>query len=88
MITIQDLEQEENPFDLLQSMDTALIEYEKVQLNSEHIQNLIHGKRFNCEYQPAIYRIYDENNKFIGLGEAQDDGQFKVKNLFLKSYQS
>lgn len=86
MLTIPELEQAENPFDLLQSMDSALVEYSKVQLNSEQIQNLIHGKRFNCEYQPAIYRIYDGNNKFIGLGESQLNGQFKVKNLFLKSY--
>ncbi len=86
MLTIAELEQAENPFDLLQSMDSALIEYSKVQFNSEQIQNLIHGKRFNSDYQPAIYRIYDGNNKFIGLGESQLNGQFKVKNLFLKSY--
>lgn len=88
MLTIQDLEQAENPFDLLQSMDTALIEYESVQLDPEKIQNLIHGKRFKCSFKPAIYRIYDENDKFLGLGEVQHNGQFKVKNLFLKSYQS
>lgn len=88
MLTIQGLEQAEDQFALLQSMDTALIEYEKVQLNPELIQNLIHGKRFECDYLPDIYRIYDENNKFLGLGEAQENGQFKVKNLFLKSYQA
>ncbi len=86
MITIQELEQTQEPFDLLQPMDTALIEYESLQLHPEHIQNLIHGKRFTCDYQPAIYRIYDQHNKFIGLGEAQHNGQFKVQNLFMKSY--
>ena len=87
MINIADLEEAINPFDLLQSMDTALIEYDKLQLNPELIQKLIHGQRFKCNYLPAIYRVYDEANKFIGLGESLHNGQFKVKNLFLKSYQ-
>ena len=86
MLTIQDLELANNPYELLEPMDVALIEYEKVQFNFEQIQNLIHGKRFNCAYSPAIYRIYDEKNKFLGLGESQSNGQFKVKNLFMKSY--
>jgi tRNA U55 pseudouridine synthase TruB len=87
MLTIQDLEAASNPYDLLQTMDTALIEYDSLILDQEHIQKLIHGKRFNCDYKAAIYRIYDDKNQFIGLGESQQ-GQFKVKNLFLKSYHS
>lgn len=87
MLTIQDLENAENPYELLQPMENALIEYEQVKLNPEHIQMLIHGKRFACDFKPAIYRVYDNDDKFIGLGECQYNGQFKVKNLFLKSYQ-
>jgi tRNA pseudouridine55 synthase len=87
MLTIQDLEAAHNPYDLLQAMDTALIEYESLILDTEHIQKLIHGQRFACNYKPGIYRIYDNKNEFIGLGESQK-GQFKVKNLFLKSYES
>lgn len=87
MISIEDLEQAVKPHDLLQSMDSALIEYDKVKFDPENIQKLIHGQRFKYDIKPAIYRIYDKNNKFIGLGEAQHNGQFKVKNLFLKSYQ-
>lgn len=88
MQTLQDLEAASNPYDLLQEMDTALIEYDSLTFDSEHIQKLIHGQRFGCDYKPAIYRIYDEKKQFIGLGESQSNGQFKVKNLFLKSYQS
>jgi tRNA pseudouridine55 synthase len=87
MLTIQDLETARNPYDLLHAMDTALIEYDNLTFDSQHIQKLIHGQRFACDYKPAIYRIYDEKKQFIGLGESQQ-GQFKVKNLFLKSYQS
>jgi tRNA pseudouridine55 synthase len=87
MLTIQDLEAAHNPYDLLQAMDTALIEYESLTLSPEQIQKLIHGQRFTCDYKPGIYRIYDNKNQFIGLGESQER-QFRVKNLFLKSYQS
>jgi len=87
MLTLHDLEAANNPYDLLQSMDTALIEYDSLIFDSEKIQKLIYGQRFRCDYKPAIYRIYDEKKQFIGLGESQSSGQFKVKNLFLKSYQ-
>jgi tRNA pseudouridine55 synthase len=88
MFTIPELESADNPYELLQPMDHALIEYEQVQFDLENIQKLTHGQRFNCDLKPAIYRIYDENERFLGLGESQVNGQFKVKNLFLKSYLS
>lgn len=93
MMTLEQLEQaqivqQQVPYDLLRGMDTALIEYDKIQLNPDKIQTLIHGLRFKTELTPNIYRIYDADNKFLGLGESQHNGQFKVKNLFLKSYQS
>jgi len=88
MVSLEQLEQVDNPSDLLQPMDIALIEYEKIQLNPKQIQTLIHGLRFETQVQAGIYRIYDANNRFVGLGEAQTNGQFKVKNLFLKSYKN
>ena len=88
LINLEQLEKADNPYDFLLPMDTALIEYNKLQLNPEQIKTLIHGLRFNIEVKVGIYRIYDESNLFVGLGEAQKNGQFKVKNLFLKSYSS
>jgi tRNA pseudouridine55 synthase len=88
MLTLETLEQTDNPQGLLQPMDIALVEYPKVQLHAEQIQTLIHGLRFNGDYKPGVYRIYDQVNQFVGLGESQSNHQFKVKKLFLKSYQS
>ncbi len=88
LISLEQLESSNRPHELLQPMDAALIEYEKLQLNPKQVQTLIHGLRFNTEAKAGIYRIYDEDNRFVGLGEAQDNGHFKVKNLFLKSYSS
>lgn len=88
MLNLQQLEATDNPHDLLLDMDTALVEYQQTQLTAEQQQTLIHGLRFNTELKPAIYRLYDNENKFLGLGEAQHNGQMKVKSLFLKSYNS
>lgn len=87
MITIEQLQKAENPHDLLLPMDTALIEYDHIQLSTEQIQRLIHGLRIEKNLPENTYRIYDGNKQFVGLGQALENGEFKVKNLFLKSYQ-
>jgi tRNA pseudouridine55 synthase len=87
MLSIDALQQHENPLQLLQPMDKALIEYEKFQLTKDQVQTLIHGLSFNSKLAPATYRLYDHNNKFLGLGQAQQNHEFRVKKLFLKSYQ-
>ena len=86
MTSLEQLQQEQEPYNLLQTMDVALIEYDKIQLNNKQKQTLINGIRLELKLKQAIYRLYDEENKFIGLGEALINGQFKVKKLFLKSY--
>ncbi|HFC29425.1 MAG TPA: tRNA pseudouridine(55) synthase TruB [Oceanospirillales bacterium] len=86
MMTLELLQQEANPHDLLQSMDIALVEYDKITVDAQQKQTLINGLRLNLKLDEKIYRIYDEENKFLGLGEALANGQFKVKRLFLKSY--
>lgn len=86
MLTLQQLESADNPHDLLLGMDSALVEYPQTQLTTEQQQTLIHGLRFSTELKPAIYRLYDQENKFLGLSEVQSNGQMKVKSLFLKSY--
>ncbi len=88
MITLDELTEQSNPFDSLQPMDMALIEYPLYQLDKDKLQTLIHGLRFQTTLEPKVYRLYDHHNNFVGLGEAQDNSQFKVKKLFLKSYQS
>lgn len=86
MLTLEQLETADNPHALLLGMDTALIEYPQTQLTSEQQQTLIHGLRYQSKLKPTIYRLYDSKKKFLGLGEVQNNGQMKVKSLFLKSY--
>ncbi len=88
MTTLDELTAQANPLASLQSMDMALIEYPRYTLTKQQLQTLIHGLRFKTDCDPKIYRLYDHHDKFVGLGEAQNNGQFKVKKLFLKSYQT
>lgn len=87
MLDLEQLKQAKKPQYLLQNIDTALTEYAQVQLNSQQVQALIYGQSFATELPSGLYRVYTANNKFLGLGEGLDNGQFKVKKLFLKSYQ-
>ncbi len=86
MQTIDQLEHTENPLSLLQPMDVALKEHEKIQLIPSQITTLIHGQQFDTSLAAKTYRLYDQENKFIGLGEVQNNKKLKVKRLFLKSY--
>jgi tRNA pseudouridine55 synthase len=88
LLKMETLEESDDPFQHLITMDCALIEYEKLELTKEQVQTLIHGKRLELKRPVKIYRIYDHQDRFVGLGEALENGQFKVKKLFLNSYQA
>jgi tRNA pseudouridine55 synthase len=87
MNTLDELEQAEDPKQMLKNMDVALVEYDAITLDAQQIQTLIHGLQFELDIEAKTYRLYDQVNRFIGLGIGQDNKRFKVKNLFLKSYQ-
>ncbi|MFK8011201.1 MAG: tRNA pseudouridine(55) synthase TruB [Marinicellaceae bacterium] len=86
MNSLEQLSDADNLNQYLLPMDAALIEYKTLTLDKKQVQTLIHGLRFETNIKQGIYRLYDQENTFLGLGEAQNNGQFKVKNLFLKSY--
>lgn len=50
------------------SIEKFFEEKQKIQLNAKGIQLFINGVRFTRNLKDDLYRIYDENNKFIGLG--------------------
>ncbi|HHL31466.1 MAG TPA: tRNA pseudouridine(55) synthase TruB [Oceanospirillales bacterium] len=88
MITLSELTDAESPHTYLQNMDLALSEYKAIELDAKQVQTLIHGLRLKLNLPAKTYRLYDQKQKFLGMGISQTDGQFKVKNLFLKSYLS
>ncbi|MEH8023857.1 tRNA pseudouridine(55) synthase TruB [Gallibacterium anatis] len=56
---------------LLLPMDTAIADLPQLMLSLEQAQKLIFGQRIKLEQPPAaaLYRIYDENSRFLGVAE-------------------
>ncbi|WP_223788057.1 tRNA pseudouridine(55) synthase TruB [Marinicella meishanensis] len=71
--------------EVLMPLETALVEYPRLDLSESQTQDLIHGKKISYTIEQGIYRMFDWTDRFLGLGEVQHH-QLKVKKLFYKSY--
>ena len=85
-ININDLSQE-NLKDYLISIEDALDQYSKITVGEKYTHLLINGvkvgdNRFTKDKVESniLYRVYDHNNIFIGLGKKDDLG-FKIEKL-------
>lgn len=86
MRTLDELSALDDLSSALLPMDSALTEYPSLSLDKQQAQDLIHGKVTACPGQDAVHRLYDQEGRFMGLGQIKAK-QLKVKRLFLKSYQ-
>lgn len=85
-ININDLNQE-NVNEYLLSMEEALNQYEKIEVNDRYVKLLINGVRvadsrftnYSIDLD-KLYRVYDKQGNFIGLGGKNNQG-FKIEKL-------
>lgn len=87
-ININDLT-EENIDNYILTMEEALNKYEAITVHGKYVKLLVNGvrvadSRFTKDkvINNTLYRVYDENNNFIGLGERNDAG-FKIEKLLI-----
>lgn len=87
-ININDLT-EENIEDYIVTMEEALSKYEAIIVHGKYVKLLVNGvrvadNRFTKDkiINNRLYRVYDENNNFIGLGERNNAG-FKIEKLLI-----
>lgn len=87
-INIEDLN-EENINDYLISIEEALNSFDKITINNNYSKLLINGvnvydKRLTKDKTiiNKLYRVYDEDNNFIGLGKNDGKG-FKIEKLLI-----
>lgn len=87
-ININDLT-EENIEHYIVTMEDALSKYEAIIVHGKYVKLLINGvrvadNRFTKDkiINNRLYRVYDENNNFIGLGERNNAG-FKIEKLLI-----
>ena len=71
------------------SMEEALEKYDKIIVRGKYVNLLINGvrvgdNRFTNDkvINQKLYRVYDEENNFIGLGKKNDLG-FKIEKLLI-----
>ena len=87
-ININDLT-EENIEHYIVTMEDALSKYEAITVHGKYVKLLVNGvrvadNRFTKDkiINDRLYRVYDENNNFIGLGERNNAG-FKIDKLLI-----
>ena len=67
---------------LLLLPEELLRQYEKIILNSKEENAIKNGKIIEQKTKiPGLYRLYGENNDFIGLGEIDQTENLKAKRL-------
>lgn len=86
MVTLEQLEYDQDPHHRLLTADAALIEYPQIDLTSNNTRDLIHGKQVAIESEAGLHRLYDVDGLFLGMGRVYDE-HLKVHKLFMKSYQ-
>ena len=87
-ININELSKE-NINDYILSMEEALEKYDKIIVNKKYVKLLVNGVRVadgrftkDKVINNKLYRVYDDENNFIGLGERNDAG-FKIEKLLI-----
>lgn len=87
-ININDLTKE-NICNYILTIEEALNKYDKITVHGKYVKLLINGvrvgdNRFTKDkvINNKLYRVYDENSNFIGLGEKNDYG-FKIEKLLI-----
>jgi tRNA pseudouridine55 synthase len=86
MVSLESLQASENPQKYLLSSDAALTEYNGIHLNQQQAQDLIHGKQTVISETDGMYRLYDSQGLFMGMGKVFNQS-LRVHKLFMKSYQ-
>ena len=91
LITMAELESaaedEEGALDaLLRPIDEAICDWPEATLNAEQVFYLLRGNPVQAQIPdvPGLIRIYDENRRFLGLGEDLGGGRLAPRRLFVE----
>lgn len=76
-ITIDELEENKNDLEYIKSktisIENLFESKEKITLNENQIKMYLNGVKLNQNKPDDIYRIYDINNKFLGIGTIENN---------------
>lgn len=85
-VTIEELESG-NPEDYIIPVEKAMTAYPEIKVTAAQAKRFSNGgelftERLNIRTGPGLYRIYDPENIFIGIGENDGSELLKVKRVF------
>jgi len=70
---LEELEKANNKQDNIIKIEDIFINSKKIIMDKQKLQLFLNGVKLTRKMENGVYRIYDENNKFIGLGVIQDE---------------
>jgi tRNA pseudouridine55 synthase len=77
----------ENRDALILPVDEALHDMPEVSLTSLATHYLVQWQPVSVQHahEPGLIRLYEEGERFLGMGEVLDDGRVAPKRLMLKA---
>ena len=80
-ITLEELEKCENIKLKVLTMEELLKQKEKIILNKKQLELFLNGVKLDNDNQDGLYRIYNQDKQFIGIGVIQEN---KLKRDIIK----
>ncbi|UMZ73413.1 tRNA pseudouridine(55) synthase TruB [Natranaerofaba carboxydovora] len=78
---------DEDLYNYIVTMDKALVEFPRVKLNEKKSRFFRSGNAVDISIpdtiEPSLYRIYDENEEFLGLGREISHGKLKPEKVLV-----
>jgi tRNA pseudouridine55 synthase len=87
MVSLQAVEQSEAPLALLYNVQQMVANTPKIEITEKQRQSLYHGQKLRdishlcVGATDQVYRVFDNEGHFYGVGEFDADGSFKSKKL-------
>lgn len=87
MVSMEDLEaacEGGSGSEVLLPLDAGLQHWPKIEITEGQVARFSNGNPVIVDHlEPGMVRVYDQEGRILGLGEARDDGQVHPKRLFL-----
>ena len=78
---LKELSVSDGQYEVLINIDSVFSDYEKMIINAPVIKRVCNGAVGYINAKPATYRLYDEENNFLGIGEVRENSDGEKNSL-------
>lgn len=79
--TLEEIESREDRDELILPCDSLLQGFQRLDFGGMEADFLMSGRRVAAAAHPGSYRAYDEDGRFLGLVEADNEGEIRPKRM-------